>query len=485
MLNSLDVYVPLHFSVRPPRPGQSVAPTESFPLETFMNALLFDSIENVYNCFSKGSRPNKGTRVFFIQGFAGAGKSLFCWRSMQYFDAEVTKSRSKKTCRVPIVISLPSVKTRVLAAPVNFLMQGILDAFPALKTSFDTLDQEFFTTLPFLFLLDSVDELSDAVAINNVNRIYNPEKWPASLFVLTCRSEVLDSTVISSALPPRQRFPDGPPQTTLMTSMYLLPFSATQREAFITAFAQKYTDLNVGWTAAKYTAALKQFSELEAFLQEPLQLYLVLTVLPILVAGKENGSHVDRCAKHNCTEHAIYVFYQDNDLAKAQELATAIEQHPDAIRKGVTVFLKDVCGHRAESHSPVGSVCSQQLSFAKVIVPVVSSSVDVSTEAFVATLTAAMSLHKTKKTKVCPLYLSSFKKSEEALLQTANMSTTTVSSIKMLDKLQGKILKPEEDWSLFVLQIVQEFRTRKYSLIVNNCSPSTHTNTETPYFCLL
>ena len=462
MLRSLDVYVPLQFSLVPPRPGQTVPLDQSFALETFMQALLFGSFDNIHDCFPMLSRPNKETRVFFIQGFAGAGKSLFCWHAMQYFDREVAASvLSSATYRLPIVVSLPSVKDRVVEAPLNFLIQCILDAYPALVTAFSSLDQGLFARLPFVFFLDSVDELFDLAVISNINRLYCPSQWPESVFVITCRSEVLDSTVISNSLPPRYDFPEGSPQSMLMSSMHLLPFSVSQRNAYISVFAQKYTDLNPGWTAEKYIAALTQFSELDTFVQEPLQLYLVLTVLPILVAGKES---TDRCAEHQSAEHAVYIIYQDRDLKKAQELATAIERHPTAVRKGLFVFLKDVCGCHPGSALPNFSLCSRLLALAKVVVPLVSSSVDASTEDFVENVTVAMRLHNSQKTKVCPLFLVPPTKAAEAI--SVAVSTTAGEKIITLDTLQGKLLKPGEDWSPFVHQIVHEFQSRKLLLLL-------------------
>lgn len=194
----------------------------------------------------------------------------------------------------------------MLAAPLDFLVQGIVDAYPSLQACFEHLDagsrQELFSDLPFLFFLDSVDELSDATPLPSMqltNCIIRCSGVTHSVFVITCRSEVLDSAVISSALPPRRQFlPHGTVQPALMTSLYLMPFSAAQRDAYVSVFAEKYEDINQRWTAVQYTHALKQFPELNTFLQEPLQLFLVLSVLPILVAGKEVVSPVDFCAMH-------------------------------------------------------------------------------------------------------------------------------------------------------------------------------------------
>jgi len=68
-----------------------------------------------------------------------------------------------------------------------------------------------------------------------------------------------------------------------------------------------------------------------------------------------------------------------------------------------------------------------------------------------------MRLHNSQKTKVCPLFLVPPTKAAEAI--SVAVSTTAGAKIKTLDTLQGKLLKPGEDWSPFVHQIVHEFQS--------------------------
>lgn len=462
MQNALEVYVPLKFSMVPPRPGQAIADTQCFSLEALMQALLTGSLQEIHACFPESSRPAKDTKVFLIQGSAGTGKSLFCWRTMQCFDKQITTGEA--VGRVPIVITLPSVKDRLAHAPVDFLVQTLFDVYPALHGCFENLDpltrQELFMGLSFLFFLDSVDELSDMDAISNVNRVYNPGQWRNSVFVITCRSEVLDSNVISNTLSPRQFLPDGPVQPALMTSVYLLPFSMVQMDTYVAKFAEKHVDLNHGWTADRYKTALTEFSELRDFIQEPLLLFIVLNVLPTLVAGKETSVSTDLCNTHQRVGHHVHILYQDNDLVTAYKLALDIEQHPDANRKGLTVFLRATC----EDGISKPNISSQHLFLAHVIVPLISSSIDSSTRAFLEDVVLAIDQHKVGKL-VCPLYLASSTPSDavKTLLQTTGLSSAALKSLSVLDKLQGMILKPgKEDWSLFVHKIVKEFEIRRF-----------------------
>ena len=469
MQRSLEIYVPLQFSLVPPRTGQVMPAAYSFSLEQFMKALLRGTLAEIRDCFPALSRPHTDTRVFFVQGVAGAGKSLFCWRTMQFWDEEFVISPSPGTGRLPVVITLPHVKSRVLDAPADFLVQGIIDAYPTLAACFEHLDwssrQELFLGLPFLFFLDSVDELSDAPAIANVNRLYNPGQWRESVFVITCRSDVLDGAVVNSALAPRQFLPDGPVQPALITSLYLLPFSAPQRDVYVTVFARNYADLHQGWTAEQYTRAIRQFSELDSLLQEPLQLFLVLSVLPILVAGKEDTTPTDFCVKHQGVGHAVHLLYQDKDLALALKLAVDIEEHPEAKRKGVTVFLKTHCGCGADR--ALTAMCRRHLELSDVIIPLMSASVDSTTAGFLGDLVLAMTLQAAGKVKVAPLYLATPSELATKLLQTGDISSAVEPSLKALGQLQGFILKQDrQDWKPFVDIIVKHFETRKLLLCV-------------------
>ena len=228
-------------------------------------------------------------------------------------------------------------------APTDFLVQAITDAYPSLKHIFKTLSplsrQDLLSGLLFLFILDSVDELADAAAIAKVNRLYNPVQWLASVFFISARSEVLDNLVLSDALPPRQFLPDGPAQPALMSQLHLLPFDASQRAKYIDVFARQKAPRD--WTAEKYTQALKQFPEVDSMLQELLQLFLILSVVPVLVAAKDEAVPTDFCVQHQGVTHTVHVLYREEDKNQALKLAADIEQHSDAKRKGLTVFLKD------------------------------------------------------------------------------------------------------------------------------------------------
>ena len=471
MRQSLELYVPLQFCVFPPRPGQVVDASQRFSLEDLMKNLIFGTLADIHACFPELSRPNEKTRVFLIQGSAGAGKSLFSWRTVQYFDSTWTSvsSSSGIAPRVPIFVSLPSVKDRVLLAPADFLVQAITDAYPSLKHIFKTLNplsrQELLSGLPFLFILDSVDELADAAAIDNVNRLYNPVQWLHSVFVISARSEVLNNAILSSALPPRQFLPDGPVQPALMSQLFLLPFDATQRAKYIDVFARK--NIFQDWNAEKYTEALKQFPEVDSMLQEPLQLFLILSVVPVLVAAKDEAVPTNFCVKHQCVAHTVHVLYREEDKDQALKLAADMEQHTDAKRKGLTIFLKDTCG------PAVGTAASTTLSrhhlqLSDKVIPVISSSVvDISGAAdFFEELQLA--LERTSSV-VCPVFLTPDASSK---LKAAGLPSTAVKSLEVLDKCHGLILnasKGRTSWIPWLEKVIQELVTnRTFHLVLRS-----------------
>ena len=113
-----------------------------------MKALVTGTLADIHACFPPTAQVDPTTRTFFIQGAAGSGKSLFCWRTMQYFDSALRNNgastststgtgglcsrefeAAKQSCtRVPVVISLPSVKQRVEEGPFDFLVLGLIIA---------------------------------------------------------------------------------------------------------------------------------------------------------------------------------------------------------------------------------------------------------------------------------------------------------------------------------------------------------------------
>ena len=84
-----------------------------------------------------------------------------------------------------------------------------------------------------------------------------------------------------------------------IVDIYLLPFDEAQTTQYIATFAERFQDLFPGWTKPRYEQALKNFPGLQTFLSEPLLLFMVLNVLPLMSAsvtggGNDIGTHAVR-----------------------------------------------------------------------------------------------------------------------------------------------------------------------------------------------
>ena len=88
-LRQLEVYVPLRYSLDSPN-------NKAQSLESMMKALLHGSEEEIVACTG-----GKKTSIIFVQGVAGTGKSLYGWRSMQFYD-ELVSSAKKGPLRIPV-----------------------------------------------------------------------------------------------------------------------------------------------------------------------------------------------------------------------------------------------------------------------------------------------------------------------------------------------------------------------------------------------
>jgi hypothetical protein len=88
-LRQLEVYVPLRYSRDSPN-------NKAQSLESMMKALLTGSKEEMVMCTG-----GKKTSIIFVQGVAGTGKSLYGWRSMQYYD-ELLSSVKEGPLRIPV-----------------------------------------------------------------------------------------------------------------------------------------------------------------------------------------------------------------------------------------------------------------------------------------------------------------------------------------------------------------------------------------------
>ena len=277
----LEVYVPLRFSLKP------TADSLVRPLQNLMESLLTGSTESVFACLDQ-----KDARVIFLQGTAGTGKSMFGWKAMQHYDLQL-KAGSKDLLRMPVFINLANIDKDIFDPDKegdrqNFLLTQALEAYPVrqeLKKIVAKFNPDSLIDLyseAFVFFLDGVDELGCDKSGEpfSVHSLYDAAKWKESFFVITARTgffSVIEKahTCIASKQP--------------VNDIYLLAFNKEQIDSYVAAFANRFHDDEFkGWTADKYTEALAHLPGLQAFLDEPLLIFMVLNILPLMDKSSKN-----------------------------------------------------------------------------------------------------------------------------------------------------------------------------------------------------
>ena len=315
--NSLAVYVPLMFGLRKPPLTEG---EKRYELNELMKQIVLGGQQGASGSDASESTAVTATpphsvspRVVLLQGTAGTGKSLFGWRIMQFFDE--LDNTAKKQARIPIVINLPLYKTAVLKViqaidrgeeyDGDFLLERMMQPYnleadvlqAKLKEGLDAL--RTFRQGHFIFILDGVDELGmyapdvsrpEVTTPVPVGRLYSLDKWPNSVFVVTSRTDFFKDDYYML----EHCGPLGPDGMTLLPiaedsqavkQIHLLPFDEKQRKQYIDSFAVAYSDVYEGWSASRFCKALAQNGHVEELLTDPLMLFMVLNVLPLLEGG--------------------------------------------------------------------------------------------------------------------------------------------------------------------------------------------------------
>ena len=83
-----------------------------------------------------------------------------------------------------------------------------------------------------------------------------------------------------------------------IVDIYLLPFDKDQTTQYIATFAERFQDLFPGWDKRRYEQALQSFPGLHTFLSEPLLLFMVLNVLPLMSASVTGGGNHNVIGTH-------------------------------------------------------------------------------------------------------------------------------------------------------------------------------------------
>ena len=286
----LDMYVPLRYGLRSP-PLARAEPR--LDLDALLHALLHGTPRDMARV--GGGDPDTSStrecRCIFAQGAAGTGKTLLGWRLAQMYD-QLPRGR-QASARIPIVIALPTVADAVRAAVQAaarevdaFLVAQVLQAYDsrALDAAWQAMDaaqRAWLHETGFVFVLDGVDELVARLAIHTLLRL---RAWPNSVFVVAARTGFFadDNDGLQHVCP---RDGEGGLLAAQMRAIHLLPFDAAQVEMYIDGFARRHSDVHEGWDGPRYRDALQAFPQLDEFATEPLLLFMVLNVLPLVQGG--------------------------------------------------------------------------------------------------------------------------------------------------------------------------------------------------------
>jgi hypothetical protein len=286
----LDMYVPLRYGLRSP-PLARAEPR--LDLDALLHALLHGTPRDMARV--GGGDPDTSStrecRCIFAQGAAGTGKTLLGWRLAQMYD-QLPRGR-QASARIPIVIALPTVADAVRAAVQAaarevdaFLVTQVLQAYDsrALDAAWQAMDaaqRAWLHETGFVFVLDGVDELVARLAIHTLLRL---RAWPNSVFVVAARTGFFadDNDGLQHVCP---RDGEGGLLAAQMRAIHLLPFDATQVEMYIDGFARRHGDVHEGWDGPRYRDALQAFPQLDELATEPLLLFMVLNVLPLVQGG--------------------------------------------------------------------------------------------------------------------------------------------------------------------------------------------------------
>jgi len=218
--------------------------------------------------------------VILIQGAAGSGKSLFGWHlCSKYYSA----TSSTPFPALPLFLSLPVFRSVLFSSnPSELLPRYFSDTF-GLK------ELTWLQHHPLVIILDGLDELGSKI---NLFKDCKLHLWPHATFLITCRSEFLQESDIHLYITPTSI--DGKAAHERLGKLYLLPFNSKQRSEYVQKFAQRYHSI-YGWKAQDYLTTLERVPQLNAFLHDPLLLFMVLSILPQFYLGTPTSSSGQVC----------------------------------------------------------------------------------------------------------------------------------------------------------------------------------------------
>ncbi len=280
--DALAMYVPLHGLANP-------TATESFDLETHIERFL----------------SSEEKTVLLLLGAAGSGKSTFN-RYLAKKKLEAHQRIEKGQGATPLVFF---IELRRREKP----NQNVIQAYLQEEGFNDQQIQLLQTHQRCLFIFDGYDEIQES---ERNRHFYDQNKlwqWQHAKFIVTSRPEYLAQRYA-------QYFhPKGYPQR--LQETWIAPFSLADRATYINKYVQRHQAnlYPIGWDAARYQAALSELSTLQAELNRPVVLRMMLAVLPTLSVSDAT----------DLTLSAVYEAYFEQWWSRWEERIAEIQLTPE------------------------------------------------------------------------------------------------------------------------------------------------------------
>ncbi|KAF0483886.1 NACHT domain-containing protein [Gigaspora margarita] len=245
-------------------------------LVTTVNELLALKAKEVLESAVNNLLTLKRKKVLLILGSGGTGKSTF-----NRYLARCLRKRAKNdmTQPIPLFIAL---------APLEGLINKDQDFIEAYLRERGKLTIEQIKELrnrKFVFILDGYDEIAERERNCYDSNMFT--EWKNAKIIISCRPEYLDKDS-GKRFWPKENGKKG------FQELTLTPFSRTEIEQYIKNYVDysKKNGCQLVWDVDKYIQEIKDISQIEELVCNPVLLKITLTILPDL--RKSGTSQINR-----------------------------------------------------------------------------------------------------------------------------------------------------------------------------------------------
>ncbi|CAG8785093.1 25573_t:CDS:2, partial [Gigaspora margarita] len=245
-------------------------------LVTTANELLALKAKEVLETAVNNLLTLKRKKVLLILGSGGTGKSTF-----NRYLARCLRERAKNNMTQPIPLF-------IALAPLEGLInkdQDFIEAYLRERGKL-TIDQiKELRNRKFVFILDGYDEIAERERNCYDSNMFT--EWKNAKIIISCRPEYLDKDSGKSFWP-KENGKKG------FQELTLTPFSWTEIEQYIKNYVDysKKNGCQLVWDVDKYIQEIKDISQIEELVCNPVLLKITLTILPDL--RKSGTSQINR-----------------------------------------------------------------------------------------------------------------------------------------------------------------------------------------------